>query len=38
MRAWQKGHEAFDAMSAADDGFGKRMGVDLLEVVVHMTA
>ena len=34
----QKGHEAFNAMSAADDGLGKRTGVDLLEVVVHMTA
>ena len=32
------GDAAFNAMSAPNDGFGERDGVDLLEVVSHMTA
>jgi hypothetical protein len=34
----QKGHETLSAMDPPGGGFGKRTNVDLLEVVVHMSA
>lgn len=34
----RKGHETLSGMDAPDDGFGQRTGVDLLEVVAHMSA
>jgi hypothetical protein len=34
----QKGHETLSAMDPPGGGFGKRASVDLLEVVVHMSA
>jgi hypothetical protein len=34
----QKGHETLSAMDPPGGGFGKRTSVDLLEVVVHMSA
>jgi hypothetical protein len=34
----QKGHETLSAMDPPGGGFGQRTSVDLLEVVVHMSA
>jgi len=34
----QKGHATLSSMDPPGGGFGERTGVDLLEVVAHMTA
>jgi len=33
----QKGHETLSAMNPPGEGFGRRVSVDLMEVLAHMT-